>query len=415
MSHLKERKEPTCLNCQTNPLYGRFCHVCGQENLEPKETVWHLVQHFFNDITHFDGKFFSTVKYLLKRPGFLSAEYVKGRRATYLNPIRMYVFTSAIFFIILFSLRSSRKIVQINNTPDKDSAVVKQLPDLLKDQVRLEARLKKSDDEDARSNYKESLSHLSLVVGEIKKNYGDSSTRKFNKKEIQELLFRGYEDTLKAPMPPAVRANFLRDYAVAKDTGFRASFFGWNQGKYQDVAQYDSMQKALPDSLQDGWFKTICMRRLVTIDAEYRNDSRSYQEHWVENFLHSIPKIMFISLPFFAMILRLLYVRRKQWLYVEHGIFTIHVYCAVFLATLVLILLKELSNAVSWGWFHTVAGILIFLLVMYMQIYLYKAMRRFYQQRRAKTVFKYFLLCFLALIVNGILLLLFLLISAISV
>ncbi len=110
MSHLKERKEKTCLNCQTSPLYGRYCHVCGQQNLEPKETVWHLVQHFFEDITHFDGKFFSTVKYLLKRPGFLSSEYMIGRRASYLNPIRMYVFTSAIFFLILFSLKSPERM-----------------------------------------------------------------------------------------------------------------------------------------------------------------------------------------------------------------------------------------------------------------------------------------------------------------
>jgi hypothetical protein len=74
--------------------------------------VWHLVQHFFNDITHFDGKFFSTVKLLLRKPGFLSAEYIAGRRMSYLNPIRMYVFTSAFFFIILFSLKKPEDMVK---------------------------------------------------------------------------------------------------------------------------------------------------------------------------------------------------------------------------------------------------------------------------------------------------------------
>ncbi|MBS1734243.1 MAG: DUF3667 domain-containing protein, partial [Bacteroidetes bacterium] len=102
MSHFKERSEKNCLNCGTE-VNGRYCHVCGQENIEPKETVWHLVTHFFNDITHFDGKFFSTLKYLITKPGFLSAEYMKGRRNSYLNPIRMYVFTSAFFFLIFFS------------------------------------------------------------------------------------------------------------------------------------------------------------------------------------------------------------------------------------------------------------------------------------------------------------------------
>ncbi|MEO8769388.1 MAG: DUF3667 domain-containing protein [Ferruginibacter sp.] len=102
MSHLKERSEKNCLNCNA-VVHGKFCHVCGQENLHPQETTWHLISHFFQDITHFDGKFFSTLKYLLVKPGFLTSEYKYGRRASYLNPIRMYLFTSAIFFLIFFS------------------------------------------------------------------------------------------------------------------------------------------------------------------------------------------------------------------------------------------------------------------------------------------------------------------------
>ena len=108
MSHRPERKEKNCLNCGTT-VHGKYCHVCGQENAEPKETFWGMVTHFFNDITHFDGKFFTTLKDLLFRPGFLSAEYVKGRRMSYLNPVRMYVFTSAIFFLIFFSISKHKE------------------------------------------------------------------------------------------------------------------------------------------------------------------------------------------------------------------------------------------------------------------------------------------------------------------
>ena len=102
MSHLKERKQKNCLNCNAQ-VYGKYCHICGQENIEPKETFWGLATHFVYDIVHFDGKFFSTLKYLLFKPGFLSHEYLRGRRASYLHPIRMYVFTSAIFFILFFT------------------------------------------------------------------------------------------------------------------------------------------------------------------------------------------------------------------------------------------------------------------------------------------------------------------------
>ena len=90
------------MNCNA-VVAGRYCQVCGQENIAPKESAWHLITHFFYDITHFDGRFFSTVKYLLLKPGFLTAEYTRGRRMSYLHPVRMYVFTSAFFFLLYFS------------------------------------------------------------------------------------------------------------------------------------------------------------------------------------------------------------------------------------------------------------------------------------------------------------------------
>jgi hypothetical protein len=99
MSHHKEREEKVCLNCGTAPLHDRYCHHCGQENVPPKQSVWHLATHVFNDITHFDGKFFSTMKMLLLRPGYLSGAYLRGQRTSYLDPIRMYLFISTLFFV----------------------------------------------------------------------------------------------------------------------------------------------------------------------------------------------------------------------------------------------------------------------------------------------------------------------------
>jgi hypothetical protein len=103
VSHFHQRKEKDCLNCGATVI-GPYCHNCGQENIEPKESFWHLILHFFNDITHFDGKFFTTLRILLFRPGFLSKEYMSGKRVSYLNPIRMYLFTSFIFFLVFFSV-----------------------------------------------------------------------------------------------------------------------------------------------------------------------------------------------------------------------------------------------------------------------------------------------------------------------
>ena len=115
MSHVPERKEKDCLNCGAI-VQGRYCQKCGQENVEPHESFWSMLHHFFEDITHFDGRFFSSLFTLIRKPGFLSAAYVEGKRNSFLHPVRMYVFSSAIFFLVfLWSLLLLKFILNFNN------------------------------------------------------------------------------------------------------------------------------------------------------------------------------------------------------------------------------------------------------------------------------------------------------------
>lgn len=97
------RKDQHCLNCGTE-VPERFCTHCGQENTVPHETFSHLVKHFVADVFHYDSQFFTTLKYLLFRPGFLSREYMAGKRVRYVNPIKLYVFVSFVFFFGVFAL-----------------------------------------------------------------------------------------------------------------------------------------------------------------------------------------------------------------------------------------------------------------------------------------------------------------------
>ncbi len=96
-----------CLNCGET-LQGRYCHQCGQDSADHQDSIWHLVQHFFEDITHYDGKLWKTVKSLLTKPGFLTQEYLRGKRAGYINPVRLFIFLNFIFFFLLLSLPSSQ-------------------------------------------------------------------------------------------------------------------------------------------------------------------------------------------------------------------------------------------------------------------------------------------------------------------
>lgn len=408
MSHLKERKEKNCLNCQTE-VVGRYCHSCGQENLEPKETVWHLVQHFFNDITHFDGKFFETVKYLLRKPGFLSLEYMRGRRMSYLNPIRMYVFTSAIFFIILFSLKKPEDMIS-----KKGKNGGKSVAALIAGQAKLQRDLQKEDDADEREKLRSRIRNTGIEIASIKRLYGDSTRMTFSEDQLNSLLTQAYADSLLRPDLSAADSARLHDIQEAIEAPTEINFFGWH-GHYKSVGEYDSSERALPDSLRDNWLRRMMTRRLILMNEEYREDPRLFEMNLMEHIFHSFPKILFVSLPIFALILNILYFRHKRYYYVDHGIFTIHVYCATFILLLLAMLLQQIVDVTAIGWLRVILNILIFVDCIYLMIYLYKAMRGFYQQRRAKTFLKYFIVFSVAGTINLFLTVIFILISVFSV
>ncbi len=411
MSHLKERKEKVCLNCNAN-LYGRYCHVCGQENLEPKETVWHLVTHFFNDITHFDGKFFSTVKLLITKPGFLSKEYMIGRRASYLNPIRMYVFTSAIFFLIFFSLNAGDKIVNLNETDKTSKAPAREgVTDWENQKNILEKKLTANSDKDVAEEIKDSIDDLNEKIIAAKKIYGDTTTKKFSDDELALVLVRANLNK-QNNIPPAVISKMDSSFKKRAEKGDSTEDI-WDD--YKTVAAYDSVQQKLSENKKDGWFMKLFHRKIIAVSEVARKDKKSYFEHFKENFIHSFPKILFISLPFFALILKFVYVRRKQFYYTNHGIFAIHLYCAIFILLLALVILNKLTDSVLWQWLKIVSLLINIAVWIYIFIYTYKAMRVFYKQSRIKTFLKYCIVGFLGAIINLIILLIFLLISAISV
>jgi Protein of unknown function (DUF3667) len=49
---------------------------------------------------HFDGKFFKSVRYIFTRPGFLTNEFIAGRRTRYTHPVRFYIFASFLYFAV---------------------------------------------------------------------------------------------------------------------------------------------------------------------------------------------------------------------------------------------------------------------------------------------------------------------------
>jgi hypothetical protein len=89
-----------CPNCGVQAA-GRYCSACGEKFLSEADFSFKhfLFHHIPHEVMHWDGKLGRTLRELVFAPGAMAAEYVRGRRQPYLNPLRLYlvVFVAQIF------------------------------------------------------------------------------------------------------------------------------------------------------------------------------------------------------------------------------------------------------------------------------------------------------------------------------
>lgn len=289
-----------CLNCKTT-LLGEYCHYCGQQRIHhAHESFMHNLIHLLGDFVHFDKQVFATVIPLLFRPGFLTTEYLAGRRARYLNPIKSYVFLSFVFFFVFFLVNAE------TGTTIKDESG------------------------------KHSLSYVQLN-NESKENLAD------------ENLF-----------------------IISGDN-------------YRSLEQYDSVQRSLPLNKRDGKIKHFIIRSLAEKGKELSLHPNELIHDLSEKFAHNLPKLAFILLPVFALLLKLIYIRKEQT-YTEHFIFSINIYNFLFLIASVLFPLT-LVDAIS----EHIPAIFFTASV----LYFFFALRKVYQESIVKTLVKLTTLSFI--------------------
>lgn len=338
-------------------MAGRYCQHCGQENSLPRPTVWGLITHFVYDIFHFDGKFFSTLQHLLFKPGFVPRQYISGKRMRYLDPIRMYLFTSAVFFLIFFAINKGEAFVQMTGN------------------MRLMTKM-------------ERLAYASALHQQARGSGADTGVQK----QLNYLL-----DT-------TVRIQLLK-------TGERPD----NDSSFliQLAGSTYLMQASTPAAPQndlevgDGWLGQQLRDKWRAYKQKFGDDEQAMLTDMGTSFLHRFPYILFVSLPFFALILKLLYIRRRQYIYTDHAIFTLYHYIFTFILLLTFFLVQELNKWLNWGVLDFLAGVLF----LSGGVYLFLAMKRFYGQKGFKTFGKFLLLNILALAVVLLLMVAFILLS----
>lgn len=108
--------------------------------------------------------------------------------------------------------------------------------------------------------------------------------------------------------------------------------------------------------------------------------------------------MMLCCIPLFALVLKILYVRRKVF-YIDHLIYALHIHSFAYLATILIILatigLGRVASGASVGW-------IIALLWTTFAAQIFLSIRRVYRQSWFLTVFKFFFGGFVYLIVLGV-------------
>ena len=246
-----------CLNCG-QPLLGHFCSHCGQKDHGRDLTLKTISHDVLHDMLHVDSKILGTLRCLFLKPGFLTAEYLSGKRSRYVPPFRLYIFISFVLFTLL--ALNPAKVVQVHTsaTPSKG---------------------------------------LSFTTG-------------------------GPASAVKAPEAPA-----------APESQAQATKPAWQ-------------------------------RRLV---KELEENPAAFQEH----LIHRLGQTAFLLLPVFALLLKLLYLRRHRF-FVEHVIFSLHFHAFTFCIAALLQVLFLLPEGAA-----VVPAILLFLTP---PIYLVLAMKNLYGQ-----------------------------------
>src|SRR2546430_12999433 len=102
----------TCPDCATEAA-AFYCPQCGEEMEPTLPTVKHYFQELLGEFLALDSKLVRTIPAFLFRPGFLTTEYIEGRRQRYLRPSRVYLLVAIPMFFFVGMRMHEKKEHQI--------------------------------------------------------------------------------------------------------------------------------------------------------------------------------------------------------------------------------------------------------------------------------------------------------------
>lgn len=323
----------TCTNCDTL-LRGQYCAQCGQRSGTRMISLWGLIREASEFLTTLDSRLWRTLGLLMFRPGQLTLDYLRGRRARYIPPLRLFIaFSLAFFFLLAIGTRLGLQ----------DSTTVAEGEEV---HIRIGA------DDPAHP--------------------GDEARPPAG----------GPEDA--ADTPPEAEAEAQPEPAPGAVAGGGADA---PPGSTAETEEDPCEHLEIETGTELGWLSTWLTEERLR--ASCRKVVADHGASFSQALLENIPMMMFFFLPLMAVVMKLSYPLSGRF-YVEHLLFLVHFH-AFFYFILTLNLLAEWAfegtRMPDWP-----APVLATVTLIYVPVYLFKSMRLVYGQGKMATLGKYALL-----------------------
>jgi hypothetical protein len=338
-----------CENCGTK-LEGPWCHACGQHDFEFHRSFRHVFMEALEAFFHFDGNFFRSTTALILRPGWLTAQFNAGKRAAQMPPFRIYLFVAFVFFFVMHFVGDDGE----HAGPLK----------LNLDGVSVEAHSESERliwTELTRGFRSEDWRDPAKVgaAGERMRKHGEEVARR-----LEEARAGGQELT-EAQMNEIVLAVLALEPAAQAAEGAVAP--------PAEGAAVAGSDEEIPE-----WVARI---------IERASDQEKLRK-LVEKFFASVPKILLVCMPVFALLTRLLFRKNRDFVYLKHLVLALHFHTFLYLWTLVVMALAWVAALPGWGlegWVELCGVLWVFAYVPWM-------LRRLFANGWPKTLVKTFLL-----------------------
>lgn len=369
--HAEHAHATACANCG-EPLQGAFCHRCGQSAHDPVRSFGHAVEEVFESFWHLDGRIFRTLRALLA-PGRLALDYLAGHRVAYVAPLRLFVVLSVLTFFV------ARLAVHVGPA-DHDGPASATNTATRQDDALARQFAQATTAEQVNALHDRTRADLDHALDALPDGIGKAAGKTSMK------LAAAHVDQL--------ATQRLKALGATPDT--RPTAMGT-----ADAPASSSGDDALPDLGADGkpvelsipglpgfvdaWLSTQATHAKANLPRLQDNPGLL-----VKAFLASVPSALFVLVPLFALLLRVLYLGSGR-VYLEHLVVALYSHAFLCLDLLVVLLLSMIKGwaAPHAGFVGTALGGVEGLLLAWMPVYLLLMQKRVYGQGWPMTTVKY--------------------------